>query len=434
MSDEIDKIEIRSDEVQEILGYIPHWIIRTGISVIFVILVLLLIGSWYFKYPDIISSSIIITTENPPAALIAKTNGKIETVLVRDKQIVADNQLIAIIENAANYNHVLDLNQKLDSLHQFIIAFDTSKTVNFNPYYELGTVQTVYSSFLKQYQDYLNFISINYHYRKIAAFNQQLKQTRQQNGSYRRQLNIQKQEFSLVKRQFSRDSGLYAKNVIPALEFEKAERDFLQKKYSLESSRNTLISNQINETQLQQNILDLELQYTDQKNKLQLELKSAFDILQSSIDNWEMQYLFKSPVAGKVSFNKIVSANQNITMGETAFTIVPEKPGIIIGHLQLAVAGAGKVKENQTVNIKLDNYPYMEYGMVQGKVQSISLVPAENFYQVIIQLPQNLHTNYNKNLPFAQQMNGTADIITENISILERLLNPLRMILKKYRE
>ena len=434
MSKEIDKIEIRSEEVQEILGYIPHWIIRSGISLIFVIIVLLLIGSWYFKYPDIISSSIIITTENPPAALIAKASGKIETVLVKDKQTVQSGQLIAIIENPANYKHVLDLDHNLDSLYQFIITFDTSKTINFNPYYELGTIQTVYSAFLKQYRDYLNFIHLNYHYRKIEALKPQLKQTRQQNSSYKRQLSIQKQEFSLSKRQFARDSGLYAKKVIPALEFEKAKRDFLQKKYSLETSNNTIISNKINETRLQQNILDIELQYTDQKNKLQLELKSAFDILQSHIDNWEMQYLFKSPVTGKVSFNKIVSANQNITIGETAFTIVPETPGTIIGHLQLAITGAGKVKENQTVNIKLDNYPYMEYGMVQGKVQSISLVPTENFYQLTIQLPQNLQTNYNKELAFAQQMNGTAEIITENISVLERLLNPLRLILKKYRD
>lgn len=434
MPNEIDKIEIRSDEVQEILGFIPHWIIRGGISVIFLIIILLLFGSWYFKYPDVISSSIIITTENPPAALVAKTSGKIETVLVKDKQVLEEGQLIAIIENSSNYRHVLDLNHNLDSLYKFMVTFDTSKTIDFNPYYELGSLQTIYSSFLKQYHDYLNFVSLNYHHRKIVSLNKQLKQTKQQNRGFKRQLNIQKQEFSLSKRMFLRDSGLYVKKVIATQEFEKAKRDFLQKKYTLETSKNAIINSQINETQIQQSILDLELQYTDQKNKLQLELKSTFDVLQSGIEDWEMRYLFKSPVDGKVSFNKIVSENQNIAVAEVAFTIVPEQPGIIIGHLQLAVAGAGKVKENQTVNIKLDNYPYMEYGTVQGKVQSVSLVPAENFYLVTIQLPQNLQTNYNKTLPFAQQMNGTADIITENISVLERLLNPLRMILKKYRE
>ncbi|RLD74451.1 MAG: HlyD family secretion protein, partial [Bacteroidetes bacterium] len=120
MPNEIDKIEIRSDEVQEILGFIPHWIIRSGISVIFLIIILLLFGSWYFKYPDIISSSITITTENPPAALVAKTSGKVESVLVKDKQVVKEGQRIAIIENPANYKHVLNLNYILDSLYKFM--------------------------------------------------------------------------------------------------------------------------------------------------------------------------------------------------------------------------------------------------------------------------------------------------------------------------
>ena len=431
--EEIDKIEIRSDEVQEILGYIPHWIIRSGISVIFAIIVLLLIGSWYFKYPDVISSSIVITTENPPAALVAKISGKIDRLFVKDKQKVQKGTLIAIIENPANYEDLFALSKKLDSLQAFMITFNTTNCISLNVYYELGTLQSVYSEFIKQYNDYLNFIYLNYHHRKIAALKKQLKQINRQNSSYVRQYNIQKQEFAIAKHQFSRDSGLYVKNVIAALEFEKAKRDFLQKKYSLENARNTIINNQIQENTIEQSILDLELQYTDQKNKLQLELKSTYDVLQSSIRDWELRYLFRSPIDGKVSFNKIVSINQNINLGETAFTVVPKKPGKIVGHLQLSVAGAGKVKENQKVNIKLDNYPYMEYGTLEGRVKSISLVPAENFYLVTIQLPQNLQTNYNKSLSFAQQMNGTADIITENISVLERLLNPLRMILKKYR-
>jgi HlyD family secretion protein len=431
---EIENIEIRSNEVQEILGFIPHWIIRSGISLIFIIILLLFIGSWYFKYPDIISSSIIITGENPPAALIARTSGKIDTIFVHDKELVKKNDLIAVIENTANYKHILALSTKLDSLQNFFVNFDTSIYLNFNPYYELGSLQNTYSAFLKQYRDYQNFIKLNYHYRTISVLNKQLQQIRKQNQAYIKQINIQKEEFALTKKQFVRDSMLYTKNVIASSEFEKAKRDFLQKKYSLETAKNQVINNTINETRLQQNILDLELQYQDQKNKLQLGIKSAFDLLKSSIANWKLMYLFKSPIEGKVSFNKIVSKNQNVKAGETAFTVVPKNKGKIIGYLQLPVVGAGKVKTGQKVNIKLDNYPYMEYGTILAKVQSVSLVPAENFYLVVVSLPQDLSTNYNKKLPFSQQMHGTADIITEKISVLERLLNPLRMILKKYRE
>ena len=49
-----ENTELRSEAVQNIIGYIPHWIIRWGITVIFLIVLVLLVGSWFFKYPDVI--------------------------------------------------------------------------------------------------------------------------------------------------------------------------------------------------------------------------------------------------------------------------------------------------------------------------------------------------------------------------------------------
>jgi HlyD family secretion protein len=220
--------------------------------------------------------------------------------------------------------------------------------------------------------------------------------------------------------------------VIPASEFEKSQREFIQKKYAWESSRTSVVNSEIQIAQLEQAILDLKLQKTDQQNQLRLQLKSAFDILRSDLDAWFLSFAFISPMEGRVSFSKIWSANQNISAGETAFTIIPETQGQIIGKLQLPVAGSGKVKPGQTVNIKLNGFPYMEYGTVQGTIQSVALIPDQEFYMVTVELPQELVTNYGKVLPFSQQMNGSADIITENLSVIARLFNPLRAIFKKY--
>ena len=429
---EINKIEIRSEEVQEILGYIPNWIIRSGIGVILIVLILLFIGSWFFKYPDIISSSISVTTENPPAPLIAKTSGQIDLLFVTDKQKVKSGEILAIIENTANHKNVIELSNKLDSMRLFFLAFDTIQYQYFNPAYELGSIQSSYSSFLKLYYEYQNFIDLNFHQLKISALNKQLMQTKYQLNGQQKQCNLLGQELKLAAKQFSRDSGLFAKNVIPPSEFEKAEREYIQKKYSWESSRTSLVNSSIQISQLEQAVLDLKLQKQDQQNKLKIQLKSAYDVLKSDIEAWELLYLFRSPVDGIVSFSKIWSENQNISIGEVALTIVPQVQREIIGKLQLPLAGSGKVKKGQKVNIKFNSFPYMEYGTVQGAITSIALVPEEEFYLVTVEIPQNLMTNYGNELPFSQQMNGIAEIITENISILERLFNPLRAIFKKY--
>ena len=63
-------IELRSEEVQEVMSRIPPWILRRGITLLFVIIVLLLSGSWFFKYPDVIQAGITVTSLEPPASVI----------------------------------------------------------------------------------------------------------------------------------------------------------------------------------------------------------------------------------------------------------------------------------------------------------------------------------------------------------------------------
>jgi len=71
--------EIRSDEVQEILSHIPHWMIRWGITLMFGLILLLLFISWFIKYPDVIEGRITITTEQPLIRLINETDGYTRT-------------------------------------------------------------------------------------------------------------------------------------------------------------------------------------------------------------------------------------------------------------------------------------------------------------------------------------------------------------------
>ena len=142
-------------------------------------------------------------------------------------------------------------------------------------------------------------------------------------------------------------------------------------------------------------------------------------------------YVLSTPIDGKVTFVKYWSKNQNVQSGSEVFSVVPMSESKIVGKIKLPFKGAGKVKEHQQVNIKLDNYPYLEYGLVIGKISSVSLMPSENFYSVEVEFPNGLTTNYHKKLVFGQDMQGTAEIITEDIRLIERFIQPLKYILEK---
>ena len=59
-----NNISLRSEEVQEIMGEVPAKIVRWGTTIIFIIIIILIAGSYLFKYPEVINSDIKITIEN----------------------------------------------------------------------------------------------------------------------------------------------------------------------------------------------------------------------------------------------------------------------------------------------------------------------------------------------------------------------------------
>jgi len=94
---------------------------------------------------------------------------------------------------------------------------------------------------------------------------------------------------------------------------------------------------------------------------------------------------------------------------------------------------SGKVKPGQEVNIKLSGYPYLEYGMVKGIVKSKSLVTSGDSYTIELFLPEGLTTLYGRKLDFTQNMQGTAEIITEDLRLLQKIMNPFRYMLSRNR-
>lgn len=84
-----DTFELRSEEVQDILTKVPHWMIRWGTVLIFAIIVMLFFVSWFVKYPDVVKTEIVITTNIPPEKIVSKSSGRIEAILVKDKTPVA---------------------------------------------------------------------------------------------------------------------------------------------------------------------------------------------------------------------------------------------------------------------------------------------------------------------------------------------------------
>ena len=127
-----------------------------------------------------------------------------------------------------------------------------------------------------------------------------------------------------------------------------------------------------------------------------------------------------------------------MTVGSALASIVPEKETEVIGRMEVPSAGFGKVETGQTVNVKLNGFPYMEYGVLKGTIRSISSVPASVqtatgttiAYTVEVVFPEGMRTTYEKELPMIQQMDGTGEIITEDMRLIEQFIQPVVSLFK----
>ena len=86
----------------------------------------------------------------------------------------------------------------------------------------------------------------------------------------------------------------------------------------------------------------------------------------------------------------------------------------------------------QNVNIRLANFPDREFGIIKGKISSISLTPDKDGNLLLnISLPKGLETSYKKHIIFQQEMSGSAEIIVEDLRLIERLLYQFRAVFRR---
>ena len=425
------EIEIRTEEVNELLTAVPKWIIRWGVTLIFLIMVAIVTLSFFIKYPDTLSAKITITTLNPPINLLAKTSGKIIELNVKNNQVIKKGEVMAVLENTANYKHVLKVSLLLDSFQINLKLKKRLPTYIRLDTFQVGELTIPFLQFLKSYNDYKLFSETNPQLKEITIIDKELETYSLLFKKYQAQENLTKEEFDLIEKDFIRYRDLYKNNAISAKEFEDKNREYIRAKQNYETIKINSLNNKITISSLEKNKLQLQLLEVQETEKYLQQLTDAIQTLKSQIDTWEQTYLFISPIDGSVSLYSYWAKNQNIKQGEEVLGIVPSEKQEIIAKLMLPVQNSGKLKIGQKVNIKLTNYAYQEYGMLQGVVRTISTVPQNENYAIEVALPDKLRTTYKKRLDYKEEMQGTAEIITEELSVFDRIFYQFRKLIIK---
>jgi len=429
------KQEIRySKPVEDIMNTPPGSLVRRGTLIVTLVIIILLLLSYIIKYPYIIRAEAVITTENPPANIVARVSGSIKQLFVDDGELVSSGSILGIMETTASYESIKWLSAMIDTVRPGDLppsSLEQEFRLPANPV--LGEVQDQYSNFRKTFYDYYNHVQIDYYGKKIEALKDEVRSIEDYIQQMKHKEQISLSNLEVERKKYLRDSLLNQQDILPDAGLENSKQKYLSGRIELVQVRLEVASRQIDLASKKQEMQDLLAMRDEEKQKFKSAMEDELIKLKARLDWWIQNYLLVSPINGKVTFTSFWSENQSVSEGETVMTVVPDGENEIIARIKIPMTGSGKVKEGQNVNIQLESYPYLEYGMVRGIIRSRSLVPQDNLYVLDVELPDGLSTFYDKELDFSQSMSGRAEIITEDMRLIDRLVYPFKYLVEKNR-
>jgi HlyD family type I secretion membrane fusion protein len=421
--------ELRSEEVNEILNHQPAGIIRYGLSIIALIGLLVLLASWFIKYPEVIKGSVVISTQKPPIKIISRSSGIVEKLLIQSNQKIKKGDFLAEIENTTHLEN-LPVLQTLSAQLKKYLQNSTHKVPFPAGAITFGDLQSEYNALLKNYQEAERLLGDAIYRQRKRILSNQISDYQSLVKINERQLAINQEEFINAETKYQADIKLYQERVYGKLDFLNLENAFLQKKKEKENYAKVAIENSLTLSERQKQLMELDFEYTQKARNYQDNMQQSIQNIDNLLAKWQQNYVITAPTDGTLSFLKNLTENQAIRAGDTLFVVVPAHQSLV-ALAQVPAQNFGKVKVGQQVIIKLQNYPFEEYGSLLGRIQTIDATPMGNYYRIRIQLPQGLTTNYQQTLSFVNEMPGSAEIVTDDMRLFDRIFYGLRKTLNK---
>jgi hypothetical protein len=416
----------RSEEVQSIIERMPYWTKWVALCVGVLMGVIILLG-FFIKYPDTVDGQVSVTAVTAPVRLVANSSGRL-ILLQPDKTQIEEGTVISYIESGADYRHILWVDSLLDNP-----AGLEDENCTLPDSLLLGDVASAYNAFVLAYQQYIRILASDIYATMRQNLQHQVNSDRliieNLNGELRLKANILKDS----EHRLRQDSILLEKQVISEQDYRQQRASHLSLK---ESHLNLQSSRLLKQSEISRNLMEIQriqLEETENMEKAYSEFVTRKNALANAVNLWKEHYLQYSPVEGELEYLGFWRDNSFVQSGQELFTVIPDKNNIL-GEVMIPSFGAGKVEAGQTANVKINNYPYDEYGLLKGVVKSVSRITKKietasgtvDAYLVIVDFPHGTTTNFGKFLPLDFESKGTAEIITKRKRLIERLFDNLK--------
>lgn len=418
-----------SEETQELLTSPQGFFMRSGIAIIFGVLLLMFVVSYFIRYPELSTSEVTIYANQAKASLFPKINSRIVFINTKHSQDVKENELLLVLESTTDWKEATDLENYLDTLANQNSAFENVVFFEKNEiplFTNLGNLQLDYERLKNNILDFQLFSRTNSHAQKQAAIRSEIEIQNSLSSILEEKYAIQERDYELSKQKYITDSLLYKSEAIAKQEFLQTKSAFLNKESSFLQNKEANLNAQMRVSQLNQQLVEVSIAYQEQAFKYKQQLRTSFATLKKMLEDWKSNYLIISPIEGKVSFFNPINLYQSVGMDKEIISVIPQE-NALYAYTKVDSKHISKLKDGKNANkakIKLEAYPFARYGWLEAEVAQISLSPQENKYSVRLKLNNGLQTNRKTELDLdaKNEIYGIAEIVLEERSLLDKFL------------
>ncbi len=432
---------VNSPEFEELLERTPSRMMRWGVVSVALFFSLLIALATLVQYPDTLEGRAFVTTDPLPIKILAPSGGRIIQVMATENQVVERNQVLGEIENTTGLRNIEWLEARCAAVSAAIEKgdMDTIRVMDSPGLNTLGEAQELVNKLLEDMHAYTLLSEQHIYDRRIKNLTDQSDRYHNISSSIAQSKGLVEDELKRAEQVLEGQQKIYEKNIISKNQYFDALSLFNKKKQELESQPANIEQNRIAVAENRKQIFDIQYEKTERRNSLILAIESDVRSLQSFIQTWKQRYLLTAPFAGTLHELRPLQANEVLAQGEELFIITPRQFRYIVSAL-IPSTSFGKIENNQPAHILLDQFPYNEFGYLEGNVSFISTtpqsVPSEQdnnqppLYRVHIKLTDSSHTSYHRKINLTPEMSGTARIITRDKNVLQRLMETVGKINK----
>lgn len=421
-------MELKSEQMNEMLSNPPSWIVRSGNGVLLIALLVLIALAWFIRYPDEISGEVLVTSSQAPIELSNQSYIQLKTLNVTENQEVTAGDLIAQFDVQAKQTDILKAVHYLEVLEKMKGHFPAF-IPEFKEQVYLGVFQEQWAALLFNVRLWNNEYKQNTSARELAFIRKEISYREQLQLISGKKIRLSEDEYEMIAEQRAGSERLAEQRAISKQTLNQDMRLQTQAMQTVQAQREQQVQNLIALNSLKKDELHLEHEARLEKLQNAVEIQKNLAALRNSFQNWEKHAVWIAPCSGRVLFNKLLQVNRFYKANEASLVIVPEGKGYR-AVARISSSGAGKLKTGQKAFIELMDYPKTEFGMLEGKVNSLTQMDKAGKYEVQIILQHPLKTTYNKEIPPKVQLKGKVKIITKDKRLLARFFEQLTDLVK----